>query len=90
MVREKHDGETGLPIRGYAESGIVFTPEALSVMGKAFEDVAETLGIGRDEMKRQAVAKFIIRLAQEDAGLDAAALRDTAVAALNDMMSKNG
>ena len=79
-----------MPIRGYAESGIVFTPEALSVMGKAFEDVAETLGIGRDEMKRQAVAKFIIRLAQEDAGLDAAALRDTAVAALNDMMSKNG
>ena len=79
-----------MPIRGYAESGDVFTPEALSVMGKAFEDVAETLGIGRDEMKRQAVAKFIIRLAQEDASLDAAALRDTAVAALNDMMSKNG
>ncbi len=90
MLSEKHDGATGLPIRGYAESGDVFTPEALSVMGKAFEDVAETLGIGRDEMKRQAVAKFIIRLAQEDASLDAAALRDTAVAALNDMMSKNG
>ena len=79
-----------MPIRGYAEFGDVFTPEALSVMGKAFEDVAETLGIGRDEMKRQAVAKFIIRLAQEDASLDASALRDTAVAALNDMMSKNG
>ena len=79
-----------MPIRGYAESGDVFTPEALSVMGKAFEDVAETLGIGRDEMKRQSVAKFIIRLAQEDASLDAAALRDTAVAALSDMMSKNG
>ena len=70
--------------------GDVFTPEALSVMGNAFEDVAETLGIGRDEMKRQAVAKFIIRLAQEDANLDAAALRDTAVVALSDMMSKNG
>ena len=79
-----------MPIRGYGESGDVFTPEALSVMGKAFEDVAETLGIGRDEMKRQSVAKFIIRLAQEDASLDAAALRDTAVAALSDMMSKNG
>ncbi len=79
-----------MPIRGYTESADVFTPEALSVVGKAFEDVAETLGIGRDEMKRQAVAKFIIRLAREDASLDAAAWRDTAVAALNDMMSKNG
>jgi hypothetical protein len=32
--------------------------------------------------QRRAVAKFIIRLAQEGASLDAAALRDRAVAAL--------
>jgi hypothetical protein len=72
-----------MPIKGYVDSG-AFTPEAMLAMGVAFEGAAEILGIGRDEMKRQAVAKFIIRLAQEDGTLDAAALRDRAVAALGD------
>jgi hypothetical protein len=40
------------------------------------------LGLRSDERKRQAVAKFIIRLAQEAGNLDAAALRDRAVAAV--------
>jgi hypothetical protein len=42
----------------------------------------EILGIRRDEGKRQAVARFIIRVAKEDDSLDATALRDRAVAAL--------
>jgi hypothetical protein len=45
------------------------------------EEAAEALGIDSDEIKRQAVAKLIIWLAQEDNRLDAAALRDRAVAA---------
>ena len=71
-----------MPIRRYVKNGVVFTPQALSSMSRALEATTETLGIGSDEAKRRAVAKFIIRLAQEDDSLDAAALRDRAVAAL--------
>jgi hypothetical protein len=71
-----------MPIRRYAEKGVVFTPQALSAMTKAFEATTEILGIGPDEAKRQAVAKFIIRLAQEDDDIEVAALRDKAIAAL--------
>ena len=68
-----------MPIRRYVEHGVVFSPDVLSIMGKALEDATTALGI-EDEIKRQAVAKFIIRLAQEDEDLDAASLRDRAVA----------
>ena len=71
-----------MPIRRYVKNGVVFSPQALSAMSKAFEATAETLGIGSDEIKRQAVAKFIIRLAQEDKSLDASALCDRAIVAL--------
>ena len=71
-----------MPIRRYVEKGVVFTPQALSAMSKALEATIEILGIEGDEAKRQAVARFIIRLAREDASLDAAELRDKAVAAL--------
>ena len=71
-----------MPIKRYGEKGVVFSPQSLSAMSKALEATTETLGIGSDEAKRQAVAKFIIRLAQEDESLDASALRDRAVAAL--------
>ena len=70
-----------MPISRYVEQGVVFRPEVLSVMSKAFTAAIETLGIGNDEIKRQAVAKFIIQLARKDGDLDAAALRDRAVAA---------
>ena len=70
-----------MPIRRYLEKE-VFTPQALSAMSKALEATTEILGIEGDEAKRQAVAKFIIRLAREDDSLDAAELRDKAVAAL--------
>ena len=71
-----------MPIRRYVKEGVVFTPQALSAMGKALEATTEILGINGDESKRQVVAKFIIRLAQENRGLNADTLRDKAVAAL--------
>ena len=71
-----------MPIRRYVEKGVVFTPQALSAMSKALEATTEILGVEGDEAKRQAVARFIVRLAREDASLDAAELRDKAVAAL--------
>jgi len=51
-------------------------------MSKALEATAETLGLNGDEEKRRAIAKFIVRLAQGDDSLDAAALYDRAVTAL--------
>jgi hypothetical protein len=69
-----------MPIRRYVEHGVVFTPEVLSRMSNAFTAATEVLKIGGDEIKREAVAQFIIRLAQENGNLDAAALRDRAVA----------
>jgi hypothetical protein len=71
-----------MPIKEYAKDGSVFEPQALWSLGKALEETSERLGVRGDEKKRLAVAKFIIRLAQEEGNLDAAALRDRAVAAL--------
>ena len=71
-----------MPIRRYVEKGVVFTPEALSAMNKALTDTAEILGIGDDEIRRQAIARFIIRVASEDHSLGAKTLRDRAVSAL--------
>jgi hypothetical protein len=65
-----------MPIRRYVEHGVVFTPEVLSTMSNAFTAATEVLEIGGDERKREAVAQLIIRLAQENGNLDAAALRD--------------
>ena len=71
-----------MPIGRYVEKGVVFTPQALSAMSKALEATTEILGIEGDEAKRQTVGRFIVRLVREDASLDAAELRDKAVAAL--------
>jgi hypothetical protein len=71
-----------MPIRRYVKNGVVFTPQALSSMSRALEATTEILGISSDEAKRRDVARFIIRLAEEDDSLDAAALRERAVAAL--------
>jgi hypothetical protein len=70
-----------MPIRRYVEEGVVFTPEALATMSRALEATVEILGIGH-EKQREAVARFIIRVASEDGSLDAKALRDRAVTAL--------
>ena len=52
-------------------------------MGKAFESAVTILGIDpRDEAKRTAVARFIIRLVEIEDGLDEATLRDKVVLAL--------
>ena len=71
-----------MPIRRYVEKGVVFTPQALSAMSKALKATTEILGIEGDEAKRQTVGRFIVRLAREDASLDAAELRGKALAAL--------
>jgi hypothetical protein len=69
-----------MPIRRYVEQGVVFTPEVLSVMSDAFTATTDVLEIGGDEIKRGAVAQFIIRQAQEGRNVDAATLRDRAIA----------
>jgi hypothetical protein len=69
-----------MPIRRYLEHGVVFSPEALAAMGKAFQAAIWTLGPECDETKREAVARFIIRLAQSDRSLDVAVLHRRAVA----------
>ena len=71
-----------MPINPYLKHGAVFTPEALAVMGKAFDGVAATLGIDHNELRRETVAQFIIELALSRKDLDATALRDQAIAAL--------
>ena len=71
-----------MPVKRYVKKGVVFTPQALSSMGKALEETTEILRIRGEETKRRNVARFIIGLAQEDNNLDGAALRDRAVAAL--------
>jgi hypothetical protein len=71
-----------MPIKGYVETGVVFSPEALSAMNRALTDTTQVLGIEGDENQRQIVARFIISIAQEDDSLDAAALRDRVFAAL--------
>jgi hypothetical protein len=79
-LKERITGGANMPIRRYVEKG-VFTPQALSAMSKALEATTEILRIEGDEAKRQAVARFIIRPSREDASLDAAEMRDKAVAA---------
>jgi hypothetical protein len=71
-----------MPTRRYLQKAVVFTPQALSAMGQALQATTEILGIGSDELRRQAIAKFLIRLAQEGGSLDATTLRDKAVVAL--------
>jgi hypothetical protein len=63
-----------MPIRRYLGEGGVFSPKTISEMSRALGETCERLGIS-GEKQRQAVAKFIIRLAGEDNSLDAAALR---------------
>ncbi len=71
-----------MPIRRFLAEGGVFAPKTISEMSRALQGTTEILGIEGDEIKRQAVAKFIIRLAREDDSLEAAELRDRAVLAL--------
>jgi hypothetical protein len=80
----KRNGEVEMPIRRYMQEGAVFSPQALSAMSQALIVTVEILGIERDEAKRRDVARFLIRLMQEDGGLDAITLRDRAVAVLGD------
>jgi hypothetical protein len=71
-----------MPIRRYVKNGVTFTPQVLASMSRALQAATKILGINGDEAKRRDVARFIIRLAQEDGNLDEAALRDRTLAAL--------
>jgi transposase len=54
-------------------SGASFSPESATNMGKALDGAVDILGIGPDdETKREAVARFIIKLAEIDGGVDEA------------------
>jgi hypothetical protein len=79
-----------MPIEAYLPtSGASFGPEAGTNMGKALEEAVDILKIGpSDETKREAVARFIIELAEIDGGVDAASLRDKAVMALARLMQR--
>jgi hypothetical protein len=71
-----------MPIGRFVEDGVVFSPDDLSAMSKALEETSRILGIEADENQRQIVARFIIKIAQEDDKLDAAALRERVFAEL--------
>jgi hypothetical protein len=63
--------------------GASFSPESATNMGKALDGALDILGIEPgDETKREAVARFIMKLAEIDGGVDEASLRDQAVMAL--------
>jgi hypothetical protein len=80
----KH-GSNGMTINAYLPtSGASFSPESATNMGKALDGAVDILGIEPDdETKREAVARFIIKLAEIDGGVDEASLRDKAVMALS-------
>jgi hypothetical protein len=71
-----------MPIRRYLAEGGVFSPTTISEMSRALKTTTQILGIEGDEKQREIVARFLIRLSRENDSLDAAALRDRAVAAL--------
>jgi hypothetical protein len=90
-------GAAVMPIRAYLPtSGASFSPESITNMGAALDGALDILRIGPgDETKREAVARFIVKLAEVDGGVDEASLRDKAVMALEGSihlasMSKDG
>jgi hypothetical protein len=78
-AREQH-----MTINAYLPtSRASFSPESATNMGKALDGAVDILGIApNDETKREAVARFIIKLAEVDGGVDESSLRDKAVMAL--------
>jgi hypothetical protein len=70
----------------YLEPG-AFDPEAVAAMCRAFQGSVGALGVDDDEMRREAVAQFVIHLARWDDSLDDTALRERTVAALGGLRS---
>jgi hypothetical protein len=59
-----------MPLWRYVKTGMPFSPDEVAQMGVARSAIDE-LGIGEDEeMKREAVAQFIIDLARADGRAD--------------------
>jgi hypothetical protein len=66
----------------FRHQGPALAPDVTN-MEKALEGAVDVLGIGpQEETKREAVARFIIKLAEIDGGVDAASLRDKVIMAL--------
>ena len=70
----------------YLEPG-AFDPEAVATMNRAFQGSVGALGVDDDEMRREAVAQFVIHLARWDESLDDTALRERTIAALGGLRS---
>jgi hypothetical protein len=49
----------------YLEPG-AFDPEAIATMNRAFQDSVGALGVDDDEMRREAVAQFVIGMNRAD------------------------
>jgi hypothetical protein len=70
-----------MPIKKYLGPDS-FDREATAALGRAFGRAVAVLGVDEDEMRREAVAQFIIQLARWDANLGADALFERTIAAL--------
>ena len=74
----RHTKEHHVPIRPYLKEG-AFSPEAVSVLAAAFEDVCKALdAAGRSDLSKDAVAIKIIELARAGE-TDAVVLRELAL-----------
>jgi hypothetical protein len=76
-----------MPLWRYVKKGTIFSPDELAQMGIAFLGAIDDLGIGEDEeMKREAVAQFIIDFAHADKRAnEASRMRKAAVKALAEL-----
>jgi hypothetical protein len=83
MLGAKHGSNADANKGLLPTAGASFSPESVTNMGTALDGAVDILGIEpSDETKREAVARFIIKRAEIDGGVDAASLRDKAVMAL--------
>ncbi|SDR58914.1 hypothetical protein SAMN05444161_6937 [Rhizobiales bacterium GAS191] len=63
--------------------GSTFAPETVQALGEAYQGVVEALGL-RDRAAKEEAAQLIIGLATSLKTVDAAQLRDEAIAKLKD------
>jgi hypothetical protein len=80
-----------MPLWRYVKGGVTFSPEEMAAMGKAFDGAVADLGIGpEDEIRREAVAQFILDYARADGRIDAARIRAATVRTLSDFAKRGG
>ena len=80
-----------MPLWRYVKEGVTFSPEEMSAMSKAFDGAVADLGIGpEDEIRREAVAQFILDYARADGRIDAARIRGATVSTLSEFAKRGG